>query len=188
MIKLVVGLGNPGKEYAGSRHNIGWMVLDKVAENSGTLFSREKFKGIITQVQSQEKNIILLKPLTFMNRSGESVAEAARFFKLKPEEILVISDDLDMPVGKLRIRKEGKHGGHRGLMSIEEKLGSDKFPRLKIGIGRPERKEMVANYVLQPFSQEQIALIKEAIEEATKVTEEIIEGQHIEVKTISPKV
>ncbi|SNR82435.1 aminoacyl-tRNA hydrolase [Desulfurobacterium atlanticum] len=185
MVKLVVGLGNPGKEYAKTRHNVGWMVLDKVANQFEEPFSKEKFKGVIAEIQSPHGKVILLKPLTYMNRSGESVAEAVKFYKLNPEEILVISDDLDMPVGKVRMRKEGKHGGHRGLMSIEEKLGSSRFPRIKIGIGRPERKEMVANYVLQPFSKEQLPIIEMAIDEATRWVTEIIDGKPIEAKTCS---
>ena len=185
MIKLIVGLGNPGEEYAFTRHNIGWIVLDKVAEHFGEPFSREKFKGVVSEILTPEGKVTLLKPLTYMNRSGESVAEAARFYKLKPEEILVVSDDLDMSVGKVRMRKEGKHGGHRGLMSIEENLGSNRFPRIKIGIGRPERKEMVADYVLQPFSSEQLPIIEMAVDEATKWIIEIIEGKPVEAKTCS---
>ncbi|WP_457570348.1 aminoacyl-tRNA hydrolase [Desulfurobacterium sp.] len=185
MIKLIVGLGNPGKEYALTRHNVGWWVLDKVARKFNEEFSREKFKGIVAEIPGRDGKVTLLKPLTYMNRSGESVIEAVKFYKLKPEEILVISDDLDMPVGKIRMRLKGKHGGHRGLMSIEKHLGTDEFPRLKIGIGRPARKEEVVNYVLQPFTDEQLTVIEQAVEKAADWTAEIIDGKPVEAKSAS---
>ncbi|WP_022847265.1 MULTISPECIES: aminoacyl-tRNA hydrolase [unclassified Desulfurobacterium] len=185
MIRLIVGLGNPGKEYALTRHNIGWWVLDRVAERFNEEFSREKFKGIVAEIPGTHGKVTLLKPLTFMNRSGESVIEAAKFYKLKPEEILVVSDDLDMPVGKVRMRLKGKHGGHRGLMSIEKHLGTDNFPRLKIGIGRPARKEEVVNYVLQPFTEEQLPVTEQAVEKAADWIAEIIEGKPAEAKSAS---
>ncbi|WP_457568605.1 aminoacyl-tRNA hydrolase [Desulfurobacterium sp.] len=185
MVKLIVGLGNPGKEYALTRHNVGWWVLDRIAERFNETFSREKFKGIVAEVQGRCGKVILLKPLTFMNRSGESVAEAAKFYKLKPEQILVVSDDLDMVPGKIRLRPSGRHGGHRGLMSIEKHLGTGSFPRLKIGIGRPETKEQVASYVLQPFTKEQLPLIERAVEKAAEWTVEIIDGNPVESKSAS---
>ena len=185
MIKLIVGLGNPGREYENTRHNVGWMVLDHLTEELGIDFSKEKFKGKIAELRADDRKIFLLKPLTYMNLSGESVGEIARFYKIKPEEILIIYDDLDLPLGKLRLRLKGSSGGHRGVASVEQHLRSRNFPRLRVGIGRPERKEEVVNYVLSPFRKEEIETLKESIEKAVNCLKEILQKGEIDNKIMS---
>ncbi|MEO2082452.1 MAG: aminoacyl-tRNA hydrolase [Desulfurobacteriaceae bacterium] len=185
MIRLVVGLGNPGREYERTRHNVGWMVLDRVSERLGIPISRKKFRGIYGELSVNGRKIFLLKPLTYMNRSGESVAEFVRFYKIKPEEVMVVYDDLDLPLGKLRLRLKGSSGGHRGVESVEKSLGTREFPRLRIGIGRPERKEDVVNYVLSPFGKSELPVIEEAVEKGAECLEEIIRSGEISQKLLS---
>jgi len=186
MIKLIVGLGNPGKKYENTRHNAGWMVLDRLAVRLGISFSKEKFKGRLAEISLDDgRKVFLLKPLTFMNLSGESVGEFARFYKLKPQEILVVYDDLDLPLGKLRLRLKGSSGGHRGVLSIEQHLGSREFPRLRIGIGRPPTKEEVVNYVLSPFGKDELPILEEALEKAVDCLEEILKAKEITNKIMS---
>jgi len=174
MIKLVVGLGNPGRKYEKTRHNVGWMVLDRVCRFLGCSSFKEKFKGLIGEWRG-EKRVFFLKPLTYMNNSGESVKEAVNFYKLEPSEVLVIYDDLDLPLGRIRVRSKGSSGGHKGVKSIEECLGTNEFPRLRVGIGRPERKEEVVNYVLSPFSKEEEPLLEEVLERAASCVCRIVE-------------
>ncbi len=149
-IKLVVGLGNPGTEYEGTRHNIGFDLVDRLAAGNDSPWSRErKFRA---KVARGENGVILAKPLTFMNLSGNAVARLGRFYKLHPNQILVVYDDLDLPVGKIRFRKEGSSGGHNGIKSIIEFLSTKDFPRLKLGIGAADQKETVIDHVLGKFS------------------------------------
>ncbi|WP_456455464.1 aminoacyl-tRNA hydrolase [Thermovibrio sp.] len=185
MVKLIVGLGNPGREYEKTRHNVGWWVIDRVCRELNVELSREKFKGLYGELPTSRGKVILLKPLTYMNRSGESVKGFVKFFKLEPQQVLVIYDDLDLPLGKIRLRKRGSSGGHRGLKSVIEELGTDQFPRLRIGIGRPERKEEVVNFVLSPFKEKELPIIEEAVEKATKCVLEIAERGEIEENLIS---
>lgn len=149
-IKLVVGLGNPGSEYEGTRHNIGFDLVDRLAGGSESKWSRErKFRA---KVARTENGVILAKPLTFMNLSGNAVARLGRFYKLQPNQILVVYDDLDLPVGKIRFRKEGSSGGHNGIKSIIEFLSTKDFPRLKLGIGGAAQNDTVVDHVLGKFS------------------------------------
>jgi len=186
MIKLVVGLGNPGKEYARTRHNIGWMVIDKIDEKLGPLSFKDKFKGFFAEWRTpQGEKVFFLKPLTFMNRSGESVKEVVKFFKLKPSEVLVIYDDLDLPLGKVRIRLKGSSGGHKGVKSIEEHLGTNEFPRVRIGIGRPASKEEVVNYVLSPFRKEEASVVEEVLERTAECIAEILKEGEITNKILT---
>lgn len=149
----IVGLGNPGKEYENTRHNIGFSFLDYLANNLD-LSWQKKFEGLYTKFNFENEKIHLLKPQTFMNLSGKSVLPMLSFFKLKPEETMVIYDDLDMSIGKVRIKTEGGSGGHNGIKSIDASIGN-KYHKIKIGIGRPKLKEEVSNYVLQPFSTQE---------------------------------
>jgi PTH1 family peptidyl-tRNA hydrolase len=174
MVKLVVGLGNPGKEYEKTRHNVGWWVLDEVSKELGISFSREKFNSLYGETKLNGEKVFFLKPLTYMNRSGESVSRFARFFKIEPKDILVIYDDLDLPLGKVRLRLKGSSGGHRGVQSVIESLGTQEFPRIRVGIGRPERKEEVVDYVLSPFKEEELPLIEEAVKRAASCVLEIL--------------
>jgi PTH1 family peptidyl-tRNA hydrolase len=152
---LVAGLGNPGREYERTRHNIGWLVADELARRYDGSF-RSKFSGQLAEVRDGERRLALLKPETFMNVSGESVGAAARFFKVRPEALLVVHDDVDLDPGRLQVRLGGGLAGHNGLRSIASTLGTQEFLRLRIGVGRPGRgdRRPVADYVLSGFEPE----------------------------------
>lgn len=152
---LVAGLGNPGRQYARTRHNIGWLVVDELARrHSGSW--RSKFSGQLAEVRLDEARVALVKPETYMNESGRSIAAAARFFKVPVDSVLVVHDDVDLEEGRLQARLGGGLAGHNGLRSIASALGSQDFPRLRIGVGRPGRgdRRSVADYVLVPFEPE----------------------------------
>jgi PTH1 family peptidyl-tRNA hydrolase len=152
---LVAGLGNPGREYARTRHNAGWLVADELAERLSGSF-RAKFSGQLAEVRLGELRLGLLKPETYMNESGRSLGAAVRFFKVRPEELLVVHDDVDLEEGRLQARHGGGLAGHNGLRSIAQALGTPEFLRLRIGVGRPGRGDPrpVADYVLSPFEPE----------------------------------
>ena len=174
IMKMIVGLGNPGPQYARNRHNIGFQVVDILAERHGISLSRAKFNalfglGSITHARAPKGDLLLredasgqraalMRPLTFMNRCGSSVAPMARFYRVEPQDIFVIYDELDLPSGKLRLRPFGGSGGHNGMKSLIQMLGTDRFPRARVGIGRPRAPMRPADYVLQNFSvDEEIA-------------------------------
>ena len=152
---LVVGLGNPGLQYERTRHNVGWLVVDELARRHGGSF-RSKFSGQLSELRVGELKVALLKPETFMNDSGRSLAAAARFFKVDPEDMLIVHDDVDLEEGRLQARQGGGLAGHNGLRSIAQALGSQDFLRLRIGVGRPGRgdRRSVADFVLTPFEAE----------------------------------
>ena len=152
---LVAGLGNPGRGHERDRHNVGWMVVDELARRHGGTW-RSKFNGSIAETRVGERRVALLKPETYMNESGKSIAAAARFFKVAPEALLVVHDDVDLEVGRLQAKAGGGLAGHNGLRSIAQVLGTQDFLRLRIGVGRPERGDPrpVADYVLSPFAAE----------------------------------
>jgi len=150
-MKLVVGLGNPGRQYRDTRHNIGYMVLAELAARISPVSSKTRFQGEIIEAKINDEQVILLSPTTYMNRSGLSVSEAVRFFKLPLERLLVICDDLNLGFGKLRMRVSGSAGGQKGLMDIIEKLGTDVFCRLRFGIDRPFGPMNASDYVLSKF-------------------------------------
>ena len=164
-MKLIVGLGNPGKEYAGTRHNCGFMVIDRLASKLNVDVDQNKFKGLYAKVKYHGEDIILLKPQTYMNLSGESVNAVMNFFKIDKEDVLVIYDDLDMPVGKLRLRKTGSAGGHNGIKNIIAHLNSQDFKRIRVGIDRHKYMN-VADYVLSRFSKVESEAIEQGIENA----------------------
>ena len=168
--KLIVGLGNPGRKYAGNRHNVGFQCLDRLAEAWGLSFSRRKHKALLAQGEMAGLKVILGKPQTFMNLSGEAVERMARFYKVPPESILVIYDDFDLPVGRIRLRPEGGSGGHKGMKSIMEHLGTNGFPRLRVGIGRPTHGDPV-DYVLGDFAPDEQIAIEEAYERVVSAVE-----------------
>lgn len=152
---LIVGLGNPGPQYARTRHNIGFLVVDQIADALGVNLSQTKFNGVYGQGRlSSGEPITLIKPQTFMNLSGKSVAPCAQFFKVPPERIIVIHDELEFPFGVVRVKVGGGHAGHNGLKSINASLGTNAFLRLRVGIGRPKRGD-VSGYVLAPFSSDE---------------------------------
>ncbi|RDE08744.1 aminoacyl-tRNA hydrolase [Pelagibacterium lacus] len=147
---LIVGLGNPGAEYAAHRHNIGFLAVDEIARQHGFSPFRQKFSALVSEGVIDGEKIMLLKPMTFMNRSGDSVAQAAQFYKLSPADISVIHDELDLAPGKVRIKSGGGNGGHNGLRSIESHLGKE-FVRIRLGIGHPGHKDRVHAHVLSNF-------------------------------------
>ena len=158
---LIVGLGNPGKEYDGTRHNIGFAAVDYIADKYNIELNRIKFKGVFGEGFIEGKKVILLKPTTYMNLSGESIREVINFYKISNEEVIVIYDDISLEVGRLRIREKGSHGGHNGIKSIIANLGTDVFPRVKIGVGAP--KGNLVSHVLGKFSEDEIEVLRETI-------------------------
>jgi len=175
-MKLVVALGNPGQKYLKTRHNAGFLLLDHLVDHFSVDDYQQKFKGAFTKGVLNNQTLYFLKPLTFMNLSGQSVALAANFFKIMPEDILVIHDDLDISFGKIRVKIGGSSGGHNGIKSIEQCLGTSDFWRLRIGIGRPENKEDVSNYVLNDFYKDElnaiVPLYDKMVENFPKLLEE----------------
>ncbi|MDE3122746.1 MAG: aminoacyl-tRNA hydrolase [Paracoccaceae bacterium] len=151
-MRLFVGLGNPGAQYARNRHNIGFMAVDRIAADHGFSPWRARFQGEVAEGRLGAEKVVLLKPSTFMNLSGQSVGEAMRFFKLTPEDVVVFHDELDLPPGKLRLKQAGGHAGHNGLRSIHQHIGED-YGRVRIGIGHPGHKDRVAGYVLHDFAK-----------------------------------
>lgn len=149
-MRLFVGLGNPGDKYAGNRHNIGFMALDRIAEDHGFTPWRSKFQGEVSEGKFGSDKVILLKPMTFMNKSGQSVGEAMRFYKLDSTDITVLHDELDLAPGKCRVKAGGGHAGHNGLRSIHQHIGPH-YDRVRLGIGHPGHKDAVAGYVLRDF-------------------------------------
>ena len=149
-MKLFVGLGNPGPKYAMNRHNIGFMAVDRIADDHGFSPWRAKFQGVMAEGRLGSEKVVLLKPETFMNRSGQSVGEAMRFFKLTPEDITVFHDEIDLAPGKLRVKSGGGHAGHNGLRSLHGHIGEG-YGRVRMGVGHPGQKDAVAGYVLRDF-------------------------------------
>lgn len=175
---VIAGLGNPGLEYEGSRHNAGFFTIDMLAAQLGTDISRLRFKGKTAEVTIGEKRCLLLKPTTYMNNSGESVVQALEFYKIDPENLIVIYDDISLDPGKLRIRRKGSHGGHNGMRSIIELTGRDDFPRIKMGVGKkPHPDYDLAKWVLGKFSKEDSALLKEAAEKACECVKLMVQGR-----------
>jgi PTH1 family peptidyl-tRNA hydrolase len=187
-MRLVVGLGNPGKEYVGTRHNVGWEALDQLARRLGWIgktedfngAARKKFDGLVldgtVRARADEEKVMLLKPTTFMNRSGDSVQAAAAFYQILPADMMIVLDDLALPTGKLRIRKGGSSGGHNGLRDIERALGTDQYPRLRIGIDAPAPPMPGKAYVLAKFDQAQRTAIEPALERAVEAIVSWIEN------------
>ena len=171
---LIVGLGNPGKQYEQTRHNIGFDVIDYMANKYNIDVNREKFKGICGEGFIENKKVILLKPLTYMNLSGESIRELANFYKLEDDEIIVVYDDISLDIGRLRIREKGSAGGHNGIKSILQNLGGDKFPRVKVGVGQP--KDNLVNHVLGKFSKEDREHIEKVIPVVSDAIVEIVKN------------
>jgi PTH1 family peptidyl-tRNA hydrolase len=167
---LVIGLGNPGRQYRQNRHNLGFMVVDQLAAALQVHFSRQQSRALIASAIYQGCRIILAKPQTFMNLSGGSVRGLVRFYKLEPENLMVAHDDLDLPLGSIRIRPDGGSAGHKGLASILEYMQTDAFARLRLGIGRPPGQMDPPDYVLQDFSKDESLIVAETLKRAVEAT------------------
>lgn len=173
---LVVGLGNPGREYRTSRHNIGFMLLDRLAERLGCTFSRVESRALVAKGDYLENRLILVKPQTYMNLSGQAASSLLRFYKIPLEQLLVIYDEVDLPLGILRLRPGGGSAGHKGMQSIMDKLGTQEFPRLRIGINRPPGRKEAADYVLQDFSKDEAQLLPELLDRAIEAVLTFVRG------------
>lgn len=171
---LVVGLGNYEPQYLNTYHNLGFMVADMLAENLGVSFGKTKCKAEIAETVINGEKVIIAKPLTFMNHSGQSVSEFVRMFKIPLQNVIVAYDDIDIEKGTLRLKKDGSAGTHNGMRSVVEWLGTDKFARVRIGAGRPERKEMLADYVLSKIDNKSKEQIMPALTRATEVIKSYI--------------
>ena len=166
---LVAFLGNPGPRYECTRHNAGFMAGDALAKKLGVNISRLRFKALTAECEINGERVLLMKPQTFMNLSGEAVGEAARFYKIPPEHVLVVSDEVSLPLGKLRVRQKGSAGGHNGLKSIIAALGSDGFPRVRIGVGAPPHPEYdMADWVLSVFRNQDLEDMQSAAQRAAE--------------------
>jgi len=163
---LVIGLGNPGRQYRETRHNVGFMLLDRLAVKLHTRFTRLQSRALVASTTFDERKIILAKPQTFMNLSGQSVQGLVHFYKLPLTNLLVAHDDLDLPLGTIRIRPDGGSAGQKGMTSILERLGTDDFPRLRLGIGHPPGQMQAPDYVLQQFSNADLTIISETLNRA----------------------
>ncbi len=174
---IIVGLGNPGKKYELTRHNAGFLFADLLADKSSETISKIQFKSVTANITVGGHRCLLMKPQTFMNNSGEAVNQAAAFYKIPPENIIVVFDDISLPCGKLRIRRKGSDGGHNGIKSIIYLLNSDKFPRIKLGVGeKPHPEYDLADWVLSSFKKPELDELKVAAENACKAVEMMVQG------------
>lgn len=175
---LVVGLGNPEKKYTLTRHNSGFLCVDELAEKFGFKINKLKFKAVIADTVINSHRVIVMKPMTYMNNSGEAVKEAAGFYKIPPEKIIIIFDDISLDVGKLRIKRKGTDGGHNGIKSIVGHLGSTNFPRIKLGVGKkPHPDYDLADWVLSEFKKDEAAPLKQAIDNACDALVLMLDGE-----------
>lgn len=181
VVKLIIGLGNPGKPYEHTRHNIGFDVIDELANRWNAPLNQSKFNGMYASVHHPEGKVILLKPLTYMNLSGESVRPLMDYFDIDVEDIIVIYDDLDLETGKLRLRAKGSAGGHNGIKSLIQHLGTQEFNRIRVGVNRPPAGMKVADYVLSKFSKDDQVVVKEAIDKSCDAVETALKKPFLEV-------
>lgn len=188
-MKLIVGLGNPGREYAATRHNIGFMAIDNLAHKLGLAVEKKKFKALVGQGQIKSERVLLAKPQTYMNLSGEAVAALLRWHKLGPADLIVVYDDMDLPPGKLRIRPEGGSGGHKGMESIIWSLSTENFPRLRIGVGKPENPNFDgADFVLSRLTGDDFKTFEESVNLAVEAIHCIVcEGLEIAMNEYNRK-
>lgn len=171
-MKLIVGLGNPGKEYEGTRHNVGWDTIDTLANRHHIFVKSRRSRALVGEGTIGGQKVVFVKPLTFMNLSGEAASALARRYRIDPEDVIVIADDANLDLGRLRIRANGSAGGHNGLTSIIRGLGSQEFPRVRVGIGSPGR-DMI-NHVLSRFNRQERIIVKDAVDDAADAVEMIL--------------
>lgn len=170
-MKMIIGLGNPGKQYEKTRHNVGFQVIDELCDRLSAPAMQSKFNGMYTSVHRPEGKVMLVKPLTYMNLSGECVRPLMDYFDVAVEDIVVLYDDLDIAPGAIRLRQKGSAGGHNGMKSLIAHLGTDQFNRIRIGVGRPTGGMKVVDYVLAPFSKEETAVIEEMVQKSASACE-----------------
>lgn len=183
---IIAGLGNPGRQYEGTRHNVGFHTISYLEEKLGFQTKKLKFQSLTEQIQYRGEKILFMKPQTYMNRSGIAIAEAMRFFQVPPENLIVIYDDLDIPFGKLRIRPSGSAGSHNGMKSIVQHLGADTFPRVRIGIGE-EHLNDTADFVLSPFPKAQEKKIRDVLTRAGDACLDLVtDGVNYAMNTYNP--
>ena len=163
---LIAGLGNPGKEYENTRHNVGFLTIDKIAEDVGVKITKKGFQSLYNLGQFEESKILLLKPQTYMNNCGNALREAREFYKIDTDKIIVIHDEIDLPLGRIKLKKDGGSAGHNGIKSIIQNIGSDNFARVRVGVGKPYDKNNVIKHVLSGFSKEERQQLPEVIESA----------------------
>ncbi|MCU4992309.1 aminoacyl-tRNA hydrolase [Bacillus cereus] len=180
-MKLIVGLGNPGREYELTRHNIGFMAIDELAKRWNISLNEQKFRGVFGAGFVNGEKVILLKPLTYMNLSGESIRPLMDYYKIDVEDFVVLYDDLDIPVGKLRLRMKGSAGGHNGVKSTISHLGTQEFQRIRMGIDRPKNGMKVVDYVLGRFTSEEIPDVNHSIEKAADACEEWLNKPFLQI-------
>jgi PTH1 family peptidyl-tRNA hydrolase len=194
-VYLIVGLGNPGSKYKNTRHNIGFMVVSRLAKALGVRFNGKRFESRNALARYRNRELILFRPQTFMNQSGRAVKSCVDYFGLKLDDVLVIHDDLDLPLERVKVVQKGGAGGHRGILSLTQSLGTDRFSRVKVGIGRPRYDEGVEDYVLSPFYKHERVLLEEALQLALQavrifITDGVVsamnEVNRYERKGISP--
>ncbi|MCK5429784.1 MAG: aminoacyl-tRNA hydrolase [Anaerolineales bacterium] len=164
---LIVGLGNPGRQYKGNRHNVGFMLADRLAERLGVAFSRMESRALVTKTNYLGKRLILAKPQTYMNLSGQAVAALVRFYKIPLDHLLIAYDDVDLPLGTIRIRPMGGSGGQKGMKSTIERLSTEEFPRIRLGVDRPPGSMEAAAYVLKDFSKDEAEMVHHIIDRAS---------------------
>lgn len=185
---LLVGLGNPGREHKGNRHNIGFMAVDAIAEAHGVSLSKVQHRAVTADFRLGESKVILAKPQTWMNKSGDAVGPLAKFYKLSPSQVLVIYDELDLEFGTVRIREKGSAAGHNGMRSIINHLGQD-FPRMRLGIGRPPGRMPVHAYVLQDFDKNQLPVVADMLNRSVRAAETFVrEGITLAMSRYNGKV
>ncbi len=185
---MIAGLGNPGTEYAATKHNVGFMLADALAERLGASSWRTKQDALVAEARLGTEKILLVKPLTYMNESGRAVGPLLSWYKLGPEDLVVIHDDMDIPVGTVRIRKKGSAGGHNGMKSVIYHVGDENFIRVRIGIGHPREHQDVIRHVLSPFSAEDAQKIREAIEYLLPAMECIVrDGVDLAMNRYNPR-
>lgn len=173
---LIVGLGNPEKEYGNTRHNMGFDTINEIAKNNNIDINKNKFKGLYETLNLQNQKAILLKPQTYMNLSGESVREIVDFYNIEPQNIIVIYDDIDIEKGHIKIRKKGGAGSHNGMKSVVQELGTTDFARIRVGIGQPEFKSDMINYVIGKVPKEEQEILHQGVKKAAEAVEEILKN------------
>jgi len=173
-VKIIVGLGNPGNEYSETRHNVGFMAVDALADQWGIHSWKKRNQAFVAEYRGGDEPVLLVKPQTFMNLSGVAVGELARWYKVAVEDIIVIFDDMDLPIGRLRLRMKGSSGGHRGIESLLTHLDKDTFARIRIGINRPPTGWQVVDYVLSRFTAEEQPVLSEAVKRAAEAAASIV--------------